>query len=512
MRRTLVSITAVLAVVLAGAPGAALAAAPPQPGSAGIGDPYYPDYGNGGYDVAHYEVRLRYWPESDRLVGTTTILARATQDLSRFNLDFVLDVSSVRVNNRPATFAREGAHELVVTPARPLAAGQPMTVVVQYSGVPSSVSVPGVGTPWLRTAGGALAVGEPEIAWWWFPSNDHPLDKATFNISVLAPSDLEVLSNGVQRGAPRPEITGWSRWSWQEANPMAPYLAYVAIGNYDITRDTSANGQQIINAYATDMSPELANASRASIERTDEIIDWASTLFGPYPFDARGGVVVPPLSLGFALENQSRPVYDAVFWQRGASVYVVVHEIAHQWFGDSVSVHHWGDMWLNEGFATYTEWLWSESQGEGTAQELFDFTYNSIPAADPFWQVIIGDPGAGSHNLFDLAVYDRGAMALHQIRLAIGDDAFFTTLRRWAELKQHGNARIEEFQALAEEVSGQDLEQVFTTWLFTPGRPDVTAGGTAADAVTLRATSPMAPAQPRSWSAISETHRLLQQR
>src|SRR5262245_38682511 len=178
-RRALVAAAATIALIAAGPPGYAHAA--PQPGAAGIGDPYYADYGNGGYDVSHYDIRLRYFPDTDRLTGTTTILATAKQDLSRFNLDFALDVSSVRVNGWAAMFARAGAHELVVTPPRSIRAGQSMTVVVQYSGIPSTVKVNGL-TAWIRTADGANAVGEPEIAWWWFPSNDHPLDKATFDV------------------------------------------------------------------------------------------------------------------------------------------------------------------------------------------------------------------------------------------------------------------------------------------------------------------------------------------
>src|SRR5204862_6464232 len=152
------------------------------PGSPGLGDDYYPDYGNGGYDVGQYDIRLRYWPVTDKLAGSTTIPARATQDLTSFSLDFALDVAAVSVNGRPAAFARQGAHELVITPARVLRANDPFTVVVAYSGIPSMVKVNGF-TSWRRTADGAEAVNEPEISWWWYPSNDHPLDKATYDIS-----------------------------------------------------------------------------------------------------------------------------------------------------------------------------------------------------------------------------------------------------------------------------------------------------------------------------------------
>jgi len=481
MRRFLVTVTTVLAVAFAGTPAQA-APATPVPGAPGIGDSYFPDYGNGGYDVGHYDIRLRYWPGTDELAGTTTILARATQDLSSFNLDFVLTVSSVRVNNRMATFARSGDHELVVTPARPLFTGDSMTVVVQYSGIPSSVKASGF-TSWTRTPDGALAVNEPEIAWWWYPSNDHPLDKAT-----------EVISNGVMPRPPAPVITGWTRWSWRSTKPMATYLAFIAIGQYDIHTDTNASGQQVITAYSTALG-DFDGAARSSVERTAEILEWESSLYGPYPFEAQGGVVVPPGFLGFALECQTRPVYSASFWRRGSNTYVVAHENAHQWFGDSVSVADWRNIWLNEGFARYTEWLWSEFQGEGTAQEVFDFAYGSRPADSPFWQVKPGDPGAA--DPFDIAVYDRGAMALHQLRLTVGDDTFFQIMRDWAASRQYGNGTIEQFEALAEQISGRSLTGLFTLWLFTPGRPDLGGG---AGAMSRKA----APAQPRSWAKIQE--------
>ncbi|WP_343448738.1 M1 family metallopeptidase [Micromonospora oryzae] len=515
MRRVLAAAIAALTVstagaVAAGAPGHAAArsgwgrpaAAPaaPTPGSPGIGDSYFPDYGNGGYDVDHYDVRLRYEPATDQLSGTTTILARATQDLSRFNLDFVLGVQSVKVDNYPATFAREGAHELVITAPRPIVSGQSLTIVVQYAGVPSQTRVDGW-TGWTKTADGALAVNEPESAWWWYPSNDHPSDKATWDVSVSVPTGVEVVSNGVQPRPPLAEPGNRTRWGWRSATPGATYLAFLAIGQYDIVTDTAPNGQPVVNAYSTTLGA-LGPAARASIGRTAEIVDWESGIFGPYPFEAQGGVAAPANSISFALETQTRSVYGPGFWRRGSNTYVVVHENAHQWFGDSVSVADWSQIWLNEGFASYAEWLWSEEQGEGTAQEWFDFTYASYPADDEFWQVPPGDPGA--NNVFDGAVYDRGAMALHQLRLAVGDAAFFRILPAWTAAHRHGNGTIEQFQALAEQLSGKDLDALFTTWLFTKGRPELTQAASAA-----RSAAPTAPVKPKSWAKIREAHDLL---
>src|SRR3954451_3102439 len=176
------------------------------------------------------------------------------------------------------------------------------------------------------------------------------------------------------------------------------------MGKEEMRTGTVQDGQPVVTAYAKDLG-EFSDAAHASVERTSEVIDWASRIFGPYPFEARGGVVVTPNTLGYALENQTRPVYDGRFWRYGSNMYVVAHENAHQWFGDSVSVAGWRNIWLNEGFASYAETLWSEHLGEGTAAEVNQFAYDSIPADDPFWQVLPGDPGPD--NQFDDAVYTR---------------------------------------------------------------------------------------------------------
>ncbi|GAA2640212.1 M1 family metallopeptidase [Paractinoplanes durhamensis] len=486
---------AATALTLAGTGVPAQAA--PAPGGPGIGDTYYPDYGNSGYDVGHYDIRLRYTPATDKLTGTTTILATATQDLNRFNLDFVLDVSSIYVNNRPATFAREGDHELVVTPARTVSTGGAMTVVVQYSGVPSTKVAAGF-TAWTKTADGALAIGEPEIAWWWFPSNDHPTDKATFDVSVAVPTGVEAISNGTMPRPPVQESLGYTRWSWRSLKPQATYLAFLTVGQYDIATDTTANGQTVYNAYSQLLTPELRDGARASVERTAEITDWESTIFGPWPFEARGGVVLPPGSISFALENQTRPNFAASFFRRGANTSVVVHENAHQWFGDSVSVADWQHIWLNEGFASYAEWLWSEKNDEGTAQDIFDYLYATYPDDASIWTTAPADPGTA--ELFGDAVYDRGAMTLHQLRVAVGDDAFFEILRTWTADHRYGNGTTAEFTALAEKISGQDLNALFQAWLYTPSKPVP-----ASKSLTK-------PAMPKSWPEISQTHTLLHER
>jgi peptidase M1-like protein/immune inhibitor InhA-like protein len=267
--------------------------------------------------------------------------------------------------------------------------------------------------------------------------------------------------------------------------------------------DSPTNENDWIIGTAADLPPSTGESVDASFDRHGEILGFLSDTFGPYPFSASGGVVDDPKGAGFALENQTRPVYSRDFFSApGDGDSVVVHELAHQWFGDSLAVARWQHIWLNEGFATYAEWLWSEDQDLGTAQEIFDFWYNEIPPDDPFWQIVVGDPGPA--NLFDGAIYIRGAMTLHQLRLAVGDDDFHTILTTWAADHEGGNVTTDEFIALAEQVSGQQLDGLFQTWLFTAGRPDLGAG-----ARTLRAASETPPAAAQSLIARLDAKRLL---
>ncbi|MEV4918748.1 M1 family metallopeptidase [Streptomyces tirandamycinicus] len=506
MRRGVLVPSALAASLLLLVPASAAAGSPGRssgeggaPGAPGIGDPYYPAAGNGGYDVSHYDLRLKYQPATDLLEGTATIIATALQDLSRFNLDFGLTVEEVRVNGRTAAFTRSGDHELEITPVAPLPRNRPVSVVVRYAGKPSELKIGGW-TAWHRTPDGGVAAQEPASAVWWFPSNDHPLDKATFDISVAVPDGTQAISNGVLRS--RSSRLGWTRWNWRSDRPQATYLATLAVGRFDITTDTTANGLPVLNAYSKDLGGD-AGAARASVERTAEVVEWLEGVFGPYPFNALGGYV-PNVTSGYALETQTRPFYSPRQFAVGANVSVVVHEMAHQWYGDSVSVKGWEDIWVNEGFARYSQWLWSEKEGEGTAQELADHVYALHPADDPFWTVRPGDPGPDKQ--FHLAVYDRGALALQVLRNTIGDEDFFAVLRGWPAEYADGNASVGDFVEYAEKVSGKQLAALFRTWLYEASKPAVPPGVPAGAVRAARgARSAAPPAEPRSYRKIAAT-------
>ena len=334
--------TAVVIGAGLGAIGLALPAgagpAAPSPGAAGIGDPYYPIYGNGGYEVDHYDIHVAYDPDSLELTGHTVVEATATQDLSRFDLDLLLDVSRVWVDGEPAQYRQRGVQELVVTPPQSIAAGESFRVAVDYSGVPSEIVGPGSIQTWVTTSDGAVAVGEPEIAAWWYPSNDHPRDPAMFDIAVTVPKGVEAISNGTHTGT-EPAGAGRRTWTWAPAEPMATYLAFMAIGQYAIEEGTDGGGRPYLYAFSKQLTGTVATAARRSLRQTARLTRFLEARFGPYPFDQVGGVV-PGGSFGYALENQTRPTYSPAFFG-GTNPYVVVHEMAHQWYGDAVTVHNW---------------------------------------------------------------------------------------------------------------------------------------------------------------------------
>ncbi|MEU5880242.1 M1 family metallopeptidase [Spirillospora sp. NPDC047279] len=428
------------------------------PGTPGIGDSYFPGSGNGGYDVAHYDIGLSYTPESRNVTGTTTIAATATQNLARFNLDFLgPKIGSVRVDGAAARYERRG-QELVVTPRAGIAKGARFKVAVAYAGRPKQLRDPGLGpTGWITTRDGAATLSQPVGSAAWFPLNDHPSDKATFAFEITVPEGLKVLANGEPGGVSR--NAAGTTFRWRSAKPMAGYLAMIAIGRYETFDGRSAGGVRTYSA----VDSELASSAERLHEMTAKVTDWGGKVFGRFPFDSSGGIIdiVP---VGYALETQNRPMYPGA-----ADTSLIVHELAHQWFGDSVSVARWQDIWLNEGFATYAEWLWAEQHGGRKAESRFAEAY-ARPASFAGWKVKTGEPGR--NGLFEtFPIYTRGAMTLHALRTAVGDDRFFTILRTWAAEHEHGNATTADFRRLAERVSGRDLDPLFDRWLFTAAKP-----------------------------------------
>ncbi|MBN1429465.1 MAG: M1 family metallopeptidase [Anaerolineae bacterium] len=432
-------------------------------GASGLGDSYYPLMGNGGYDVQHYDLAIVVDMEREHIDSVATIDALSTQNLARFNLDlWGFDIESVQVDGQDATFERDQG-ELSITPADSIPEGEPFTIVIIYSGKPGEGAPPGLLDlleGWNFYEGGVLVAGEPGGADTWFPVNNHPLDKATYTFRVTVAEPYVVAANGVLEE----EIAntdGTRTYVWVMDDPMASYLSTIAISNFERVDSTTKSGIPIRSYLDADIRREVEEPTT----RIPEIIDYFETVFGPYPFD-ECGVVIHELDLGFALENQTLIVMGYQFVNED----VIVHELAHQWFGNSISLKSWQDIWLNEGFATYASTLWIEhTQGAQAAQAYMDMSYEYFKEIPEHAMVIIGDPGPD--NLFDWAVYERGAFTLHALRLTVGDEAFFQILRTYADRYHDDNAGIVDFIALAEEISGQELDDLFQAWLYEQALP-----------------------------------------
>ncbi len=439
----------------------AAAATEPGVGAPGIGDPYFPLDGNGGIDVRSYAVHDRYQFSSGRLSGHTVITLRTTQRLRSFDLDFLLPVSRVHLSTGPATFSRPEHHELRITPGRRIPDGTLVRATVTYAGHPERYAYAGESN-WFGLDGEVEAVNEPHMAPWWFPSNDHPLDKARMDLHVTVPVSKQVVSNGRLLGVRRHGDR--ATYHWGDGGPMATYLAFFVAGRFEVRRGT-AHRLPYYLAVSRHLGPGQRHAAMRGLRETPEIVAWLQKQLGRYPFSRTGGVVTA-LNPGFSLENQTRPVYP-----QGVTQLLMVHELAHQWFGDSVSVHHWSDVWLNEGFATYMEHLWTEAHGGRTTAGWLHGTYHA--ERDSFWDLVVADPGAA--HIFEWPVYERGAMTLAALRDRIGKTTFAHLLRRWTAMHRYGHGTTDAFEAMAENASGQDLTSFFDTWVRQPRQPAQTA-------------------------------------
>jgi aminopeptidase N len=448
-----------LALASLAAAGAASAHAKYVKGSAGLGDAYFPQAGNGGYDVSHYGLRLRYAPKRNHLVARAKIVARAKENLSRFDLDFRhLRISSLRVDGKRASFKRRG-QELKISPRRGLRKGRTFVVRVAYHGHPKPVIDPdGAKDGWIPTDDGAFVASEPQGSPSWFPCNDYPTDKATYSIQATVPSSKTAVSNGAL--VSRKTHGGHTTFNWREVSPMATYLATVTTGKFRVTR-SRADG---IPSYDA-VDPREAKDSVAPLSQIPAILRLFGPRFGAYPFTTTGAAVDHAASVGYALETQTRPLYETA-----PNVVTVAHELAHQWFGDSISLKRWRQIWLNEGFATWSEWLWQERTGGKSLTKRFAELYSTPAGNAKFWNPPPGNPG-GAKSLFDGTIYVRGGMALEALREEVGTPVFFRILRDWVRDHAYGNAGTKQFMQLAESDSGMDLDHFFNVWLFARGKP-----------------------------------------
>jgi aminopeptidase N len=492
-------------VALAGlATPAAASAAPPTPGAPGLGDRLFPELGNGGYDVRHYDVDLRYETAAPTqpLEGTVRILATATQSLSRFDLDFAgRSVGGVAVNGRAAAWRREG-EELVITPRRPLRAGRTFLVTVaDFSAEPTVPDPDDFATQaFFQHSVGTATAGQPNFTHLFLPSNDHPRDKASFDIRFDVPAGTTAVANGVL--VTRWTAAGRSHFVYLQRQPMATELIQLAVGDFDVTQLGVQHGVALRDVTAKPITARIAPL----LGVTPSHIDWMQDRVGSYPFDVYGSLVVEA-DLGFALETQTLELMDTSWFDAGQGVWepTLLHELAHMWFGDSVAPYSWSDIWLNEGHASWYEFLFAEEHGElaedtenwpdeqGYAD--FESLMRAVYAHGDQWRHDSGPVARplSADNLFDFQVYHGGALVLYALRQVVGAATFQRIEREWLRTYEGRSASTDDFIALASDVAGRDLTGFLRRWVYgtttppMPGHPDWTVDPVqeAAPAATL---------------------------
>ncbi len=450
-------------------PGAASSTGPVLPtgvaaggaaGSAGIGDPYYPASGNGGYQVDSYDIDLAYDPASNQLSATTTITASVTErtPLGRFHLDLqpTMRVSAVTVNGAAAGSTQQAA-ELVVSPASALPTGSTMRVVVRYAGKPTLVTggTANLGDGgWYRTpSGGAIAIGEPYSGSAWYPVNEHPSDPATYRVTATVPAKWSVISNGLASTDDLPAApTGTKVYRWVQQQPITSYESTIYIDTFTTVVDKMADGKPIVSAFAP--SDDVAKFKKLATD-IPQILQVLGRHFGPYPFSAAGGIFMGQ-TLGFALETATRPVYPAE-----VDTDTIVHELAHQWFGDDVVIKRWSDICLNECFASYGPWLWHQDVDRTDLDAVWVQQMAEYAGDAGFWSSPLVDMGPG--NEFT-AVYSRGPLAIHALRKQMGETAFAALLKGWPATFGGRAASWSDFVGYANKLSGQDLTGFIDAW------------------------------------------------
>jgi aminopeptidase N len=428
-------------------------------------DPYVPGHGDLDYDVTHYDLNLAYDVESNRLEGTARLECVAREEVAEIALDLhALDVSKVTLDGRAVRY-RDRRDSLVLRPDGPVPVGEEFTLTVRYAGHPTPVRTRSLGTAgWEELADGVIVAGQPHGAPSWFPCNDRPSSKATYRISLTVASGYHAVANGRLTSSRRHASA--TTWVYEQDEPMATYLATVHVGRYEVR---SEEGDVPVHAV---LPRRLLGRYAAAFGRQREMVDTFTRLFGAYPFGAYT-VVVTDDDLEIPLEAQGLSAFGANFltsdWD---SVRLVAHELSHQWFGNSLTLGRWQDIWLHEGFACYAEWIWSEESGGPTAHERASEHHARLRELDQ--DLVLTDPGP--ELMFDDRVYKRGALTLHALRLTVGDDAFFDLLRGWTAKHAHGTVSTDAFVEFAELSTGCDLAGLLDAWLNREALPDLPAG------------------------------------
>ena len=431
--------------------------------SAPVIDPYLPTAGNFGYRVSRYELELEYKVAINRLAGTATVTTVTLAELQTFSLDLssALSVAKVTVNGKRPKHFRTDRDKLHITLADRLPAGAAMTVAVRYSGTPRPKRTPWGEVGFEELTEGALVAGQPNGASSWFPCDDHPSAKASFRIQIATESAYLTLANG--KLLSRRARAGMTTWTYEQSEPTSTYLITLQVGPYT-RRRMAKNGVEIFSVLPDRLRREFDH----DFGRQPQMMKLFVKLFGPYPLADGYTVVVTDDDLEIPLEAQGISIFGANHCDgRRGSERLVAHELAHQWFGNSVTAQRWRHIWLHEGFACYAEWLWSDHCGERSADDWARHYHRRL--VDSPQDLVLADPGP--QDMFDDRVYKRGALALHALRRRIGDDAFFALLREWTSRYRHASVVTDDFIALAAQYTEDSLRPLWAAWLYSAEVP-----------------------------------------
>ncbi len=418
-------------------------------------DPYAPQSGDVSYRVLDYRLNLRYRVPTNRLDGEAVIIAVANQPLASFRLDLVgLKADRVRVDGEKRSSFRQGNRKVTVSPAATIGEGQEFKVHIRYSGAPGPRTSRWGQVGWEHLEDGILVASQPTGAPTWFPCNDRPSDKARYRLELTLEEGYTVAATG--RLESQVQSSGRSTWTFVDDVPTATYLVALSIGRY---RSEALQLRTVPGAVY--YPAESRSRVLADLAGLPDMLALFERCFGAYPM-SRYDVVVTPDELEMPLESQGMAVFGANHLDgQGSSERLVAHELAHQWFGNSVGISRWQDIWLNEGFCCYAEWLWSEASGGLSAHQ--QAKHHHALLADLPQDLLTADPGPDA--MFDDRVYKRGALTLHALRRVVGDEAFFDILRGWCKERSHSTGTTADFIAAAEELSGRELAPLFNQWL-----------------------------------------------
>ncbi|MGP4054543.1 M1 family metallopeptidase [Mycobacterium sp. 4D054] len=437
-------------------------------GTAPVIDPYLPGSGNFGYRVSRYELELEYKVAINRLSGTATITAVTLAELKTFTLDLsdALSVAKVTVNGkRPAQF-RASHGKLHISLSDRLPAGAALTVGVRYGGTPRPIRSLWGEVGFEELTEGVLVAGQPNGASSWFPCDDHPSAKASFRVQIATESPYFALANG--KLLDRRARAGMTTWVYEQAEPTSTYLITLQVGMYGRHR-MAKNGVEMFAVLPDRLREEFDH----DFGRQPQMMKLFTKLFGPYPLATGYTVVVTDDDLEIPLEAQGISIFGANHCDGNRrSERLIAHELAHQWFGNSVTVQRWRHIWLHEGFACYAEWLWSEHSGDRTADQWARHYHDRLKNSPQ--NLVLADPGP--RDMFDDRVYKRGALTLHALRRRLGDTAFFALLKDWANRYRHASVVTDDFVGLAAQYTDDSLRPLWTAWLYTPEVPALDAG------------------------------------